>query len=250
LPTAILSGDAEICEGKTADIAVNLTGTAPWDISYTDGTNTFSETTSDNPYIFTVSDAGTYALTALSDANCTGTDFSGTANIAINALPSVFIGNDTTILTSDTLILDAGAGFSSYLWSDNSTEQTLTIYGNILGAGNYDFSVTVEDANTCENSDTINVSIEDPLSVNLNGKNSVLIYPNPTNGIFYIKSINPKNVSSVSITTIEGKIIKEVKPNSENTEINLQDFPSGIYFIRIKNNKNELFYFKIMKQSL
>ena len=250
LPTAILSGDTQICENETADITINLTGTAPWNISYTDGTNTFSETTSDNPYIFTVSDAGTYALTALSDANCTGTDFSGTANIAINALPSVFIGNDTTILTSDTLILDAGAGFSSYLWSDNSTEQTLTIYGNILGAGNYDFSVTVEDANTCENSDTINVSIEDPLSVNLNGKNSVLIYPNPTNGIFYIKSINPKNVSSVSITTIEGKIIKEVKPNSENTEINLQDFPSGIYFIRIKNNKNELFYFKIMKQSL
>ena len=248
LPAATLSGDAEICENETADITINLTGTAPWNISYTDGTNTFSETTSDNPYIFTVSDAGTYALTALSDANCTGSYFSGTANITVNALPTVFIGNDTTILTSDTLILDAGAGFSSYIWNDNSTEQTLTIYGSILGAGNYDFSVTVEDAHTCENSDTINVSIENPLSVNLNGKNSILIYPNPTNGIFFIKGINPDNINSVSITTIEGKIIKEVKPNSENTEINLQNFPSGIYFVRIRNKKNERFYFKILKQ--
>ncbi|MCD6556180.1 MAG: C10 family peptidase, partial [Bacteroidales bacterium] len=66
LPTATLSGDATICEGETADLTFNFTGSSPWDVDYTDGINSYNFTTSDNPYTLTVSDAGTYALTAIS----------------------------------------------------------------------------------------------------------------------------------------------------------------------------------------
>jgi len=247
LPTATLSGDATICEGETADLTFNFTGSSPWNVNYTDGTNSYNFTTSDNPYTLTVSDAGTYALTAISDVNCTGTDISGTASVVVNDLPEVFLGNDTTITTNDTLILDAGEGFSSYLWNDNTTEQTLTVNGTDLGQGNYDFSVEVEDVNTCSNSDTINVSVESGSSVNEIGTENISVYPNPTKGIFFIKGFNTENIKKISICNANGKIIQELKPNSENQEINLQHAASGIYFIRI-TNRNGTLYFKILKQ--
>ncbi|MCD4791677.1 MAG: C10 family peptidase, partial [Bacteroidales bacterium] len=102
LPTAILSGGETICSGETTDITVNLTGTAPWDITYTDGTNTFNETTSDNPFVFAVSESGTYEITALSDVNCTGSDFSGEATVIVNDLPTAILSGGETICSGET----------------------------------------------------------------------------------------------------------------------------------------------------
>ncbi|MCF6184508.1 MAG: T9SS type A sorting domain-containing protein, partial [Bacteroidales bacterium] len=204
-------------------------------------------TTSDNPYIFVVSDAGTYQITALSDANCTGTDFSGTATVNINTLPEINLGNDTTITVNDTLLLDAGAGFVSYLWNDGSSEQTLLLEGSNLGAGNYEFWVKVEDNNTCENSDTINVNIENEVSVNLIKGQKIKIYPNPSKDIFFLEVDNSESILKICISDINGKIIQEIKPVSEPIKINLQNNPAGIYFVRIIRNTGNK-YIKILKQ--
>ena len=52
----------------------------------------------------------------------------------------------------DTVILDAQPGFTSYTWSDGTTNQTNTItdFGEV--------SVTIVDTNTCVLQDTINFS--------------------------------------------------------------------------------------------
>jgi len=42
---------------------------------------------------------------------------------------SVSLMNDTTICPEDNILLDPGAGYTSYLWSDGSTSQTLTTSG-------------------------------------------------------------------------------------------------------------------------
>jgi hypothetical protein len=65
--------------------------------------------------------------------------------------PVVDLGNDTSICQGSTLTLDAGAGDYSYLWSDNSTGQTL----DVTTTG--DYSVTVTDAAGCQGQDAIYV---------------------------------------------------------------------------------------------
>ncbi len=40
---------------------------------------------------------------------------------------TVDLGNDTTICQGQSVTLDAGPGFGNYVWSDNSTNQTLTV---------------------------------------------------------------------------------------------------------------------------
>lgn len=76
---------------------------------------------------------------------------------------------------------------------------------------------------------------------------SVSVYPNPTTGIFTISNSNGK-VVNYSVTTIEGKIIKQLS-NVSSTIINvdLSNENNGIYFLSV-NGENTNSVFKIVKQ--
>ncbi|MEI7725563.1 MAG: NHL repeat-containing protein, partial [Bacteroidota bacterium] len=149
LPTAnISSGNAAICAGNSTNIIVDLTGTSPWNFTYTmNGLNpvTINGVTS-SPYVLTVSQAGTYQITDLSDAGCIGTNLTGVATITVNPLPLVSLGPPASICPGDSMVISPGTGFFHYFWSDSTTSPTLTVYS----AGNY--SVTVTDFNGCKNS--------------------------------------------------------------------------------------------------
>ena len=80
-PTAALSGNAQVCEAdETASLTVTLTGTAPWDLAYTNGTDQFQTTIPTSPHTLNVTGAGTYSLVSVNDANCAGT-VEGTAEV-------------------------------------------------------------------------------------------------------------------------------------------------------------------------
>jgi hypothetical protein len=76
-----------------------------------------------------------------SPQNCVATD---TVNVVINPNPVVNLGPDTAYCTG--AALDAGSGYT-YLWTDNSTNQTL----NVALTGNYGVQIT--DANSCTDAD-------------------------------------------------------------------------------------------------
>ncbi len=85
VPTAILSGGSTIVPGYTGYITFNFTGNAPFSVTYSDGTNSFTETgITDNPYYHPVTptDTTTYTITSFSDAGCTGTT-SGSAIVYV-----------------------------------------------------------------------------------------------------------------------------------------------------------------------
>lgn len=90
---SINSGDASICEGQSADILIKLTGTSPWNLTYTvNGQNpAVINNITTNPYHLVVSQPGTYVVTALSDATMPGTCFSGSATVTINPPPTAEI---------------------------------------------------------------------------------------------------------------------------------------------------------------
>lgn len=68
------------------------------------------------------------------------------------------LGNEITI-SSLPFVIDAGSGFESYLWHDNSTSQTFTIEEtNITGTGLY--SVTVTNDLGCEGNDSRRVNVD------------------------------------------------------------------------------------------
>lgn len=100
LPTATLAGTTTVCAGESATLAVHLTGTAPWTLSYqpeggsaTTLTVTAAQLTAEGNYLLTVQPTATttYRLTAVSDANCTGLVPTGNATVTVNTPPVVTV---------------------------------------------------------------------------------------------------------------------------------------------------------------
>ncbi len=71
----------------------------------------------------------------------------------------VQLGNDTAIYTDQSVVLDAGAGFVTYDWSNDSVNQTITVNGADLGPGSYSYEVNVSTAIGCIITDSIDVLI-------------------------------------------------------------------------------------------
>lgn len=82
-------------------------------------------------------------------------------------LNPVDLGNDKELCANNTLTLNAGSGFISYLWDDSSTDSTRIV--NSSGT----YFVTVMDINNCQSSDTINVMFHPLPTVNAGSDTSI-----------------------------------------------------------------------------
>lgn len=77
-------------------------------------------------------------------------------------------------------------------------------------------------------------------------ENNIIIYPNPTNDIFTIRfSNNGLSNSEFIITDQIGRVLKGGKIQNNLTEIDISNFETGIYFLRIGSQFNQIF--KIIK---
>ncbi|MBK8146429.1 MAG: gliding motility-associated C-terminal domain-containing protein [Bacteroidetes bacterium] len=91
---------------------------------------------------------GVYTVTCTSNLGCTAT---ATYNYVAPPTPVVNITSTGVLCSGNTVTLDAGPGFATYLWDDASTGQTRVVNA----AGTY--YVTVTNAQGCIGSDTIDV---------------------------------------------------------------------------------------------
>lgn len=111
-PEAELSGTQTICAGESAELVVELTGLAPWKITYTDGSTQFElANIKESPYTIEVSPniTKTYTLVSVQDAYGTSGTVSGSADITVYPLPvggkvsgnnaSINLGESTGTLT-------------------------------------------------------------------------------------------------------------------------------------------------------
>ncbi len=76
----------------------------------------------------------------------------------------------------------------------------------------------------------------------------VLIYPNPTNGLFTISLTNQLGAINYTITTLEGRLVKQANNvNSNNIDIDLTNESKGVYLLKInESNLNKVY--KIVRQ--
>ncbi|GAB4324706.1 MAG: hypothetical protein Kow00127_17400 [Bacteroidales bacterium] len=140
LPEVDLGGDsAVICEDDT--LILNA-GSGYLQYFWQDGT-------ADSTY--TVTQEGLYFVTVMGPGGCTTTDSIYVYQIEL----AVDLGPDTSICVGDTVVFNAGPGYASYLWSNGSTNQSITA----TQTGTYWVQVGV---GGCTAIDSVYLFVDDP----------------------------------------------------------------------------------------
>lgn len=151
IPTVNLAAsDTNLCEKNCIDFTdISTNNPTAWQWTF-NGANITSSTLQ-NPKGICYNTNGNYDVTLIA-CNSAGCDTLTINNfIIVDAIPTINLGNDTLICNGDSMLLDAGAGFASYLWSNNSTTQTITV----ASPGVYTVQIT---SATCVATDTVIVN--------------------------------------------------------------------------------------------
>jgi len=176
----------------------------------------------------TSNNSATFTLT-----NAEGCDSIVTLDLTINIV-------DISVLNTS-LTLTANETGASYQWLDCDNN-----YAAISGETNQEFTATVNGSyavevtvNNC--TDTSACQIISDVSINEETKASIVVYPNPTNGLIQIESAS--SITEVKIFNLQGALVYETNKST----LHLEGLNDGLYLIRV-TTQNGSFERKIIKK--
>lgn len=84
--------------------------------------------------------------------------------------------------------------------------------------------------------------------IDLNQGFTILVYPNPTSEFIYIESSRLVKDYHLEIYDTDGRLVIRKRMNELSTSINISQYPTAIYFLRILDaNQNKVKVSKIIK---
>ena len=150
------------------------------------------------------------------------------AQVTVNALPTVDLGADIVLQQGQEATLGAAAPGLNYQWSNGATSATIVV--NSMGM----YSVTVTSPAGCTASDTVLVTIivatTDP-----NEPVSLSIVPNPTSGLVSITCAG-SSTTAVQVLDHSGRTVTTDNvflKDGATRILNIGQLPPGTYFIKI-----------------
>jgi PKD repeat protein len=215
-----ISTNSPICVGSPINLSTPTVAGALYAWS---GPNGFTSSIQ-NPILTPSSNAmsGNYTL-SVTAGGCTSAI--GNTTVVVNALPVVSLGADVLQINPGASI-DAGAGFSSYLWSTGATTQS------IIASTNGIYICTVTNAAGCLAIDSIAVTYT--LDLKTQEQFNVSLYPNPNDGIFNLAFESSKTVI-IEIYDAQGKLVFSKKSSSKIVPVDISNEPNGTYNLKIKS---------------
>ncbi len=140
------------------------------------------------------------------------------------------------------------------LFGQQGTEATGGDASGIGGAASYTIGQT--DYITATGSGgVITQGIQQPYEIfNITGIDDIgieltaSVYPNPATDFILLKIVNSKSeIFTFSLFDIQGKLLLNKKIETDETPVSMDKLASGIYFINVFRNNNEVKTFKIIK---
>jgi subtilisin-like proprotein convertase family protein len=193
----------------------------------------------------------TYTYSAVDSFGCT---FDTNVYVRVNPIPHANFPRDTILCGNQGIILQADSNLKTFLWSTNSSLESIYIDSTGVGFGNKVISLNMIDTNNCSNSDTILIQFTDCSGINTTGKDiKIKAYPNPSNGVLVLSGKNIENNanSKFQIFDASGKLIQQksilIKNGEINEYIDIKDVNKGIYYLVIKLDR-QVKTIKILKQ--
>lgn len=153
---AVTTGSDTICSGSSSVLTASGASTYVWSSGGTNATETVSPAAT-----------STYTVTGTDANGCTGT---GTFTVVVNPLPTISVSGNTTLCTGDNTTLTASGG-TSYVWNTSATTTTISV----TPATTTSYTVIGTDANGCQNTGTVTVTVNAPPVAGITGNTTTCI---------------------------------------------------------------------------
>jgi predicted transcriptional regulator len=229
LPIISMSNDTSICIGDSISLnAISTTSNYLWSTNQTSSRITVSPLNSTY-----------YTITSFNGASCFVKD---SIYVTVNNPTPTFIGTDVLLdpTTIPSKTYDAGMGYTSYLWNNSSTNQTITVSYDPLKAGKKDtISVIATNVFGCPSKDSgiVTYDINTGITTERIGA-SIIIYPNPVvDELIIVFGEAFKSNRTIEIFDLTGKRVFQkntVAGNSrEQLSLGNEQLKGGLYTIRV-----------------
>lgn len=152
-PTATITGGGIFCPQEMGNVAVVLTGNAPWTLAYAINGEVFGPVTTTSSVYTLYSDiSGDYTLLNVQDAYCEGS-VSGTANVQFHTQVQSWISAGGTICPGESFPLSAtaveGVPPYSYQWFNTADDTWVQFGDSITVSGSEDAEIYVVVTDQC-----------------------------------------------------------------------------------------------------
>lgn len=226
-----VNGSPDVSLGTFAAVCAN-TGPVALNSGLPSGGTYSGNAVGGTTFYTAIAGAGTHPIvyTYIDSNTCAGRD---TQSIVVHAIPVVSLGTDTTICQNESIQLDAGSGFASYLWNTGQNTQVITVDTTGRGTGLFSFRVSVSSNFACIGKDTIEVTLDicvglDPVK---NGPESFVLYPNPFSSTF---TVDAEESLSLYVYDQSGRVLEAIE-NKTGVIRAGKELANGLYLVEIRS---------------
>ncbi|MBN8691724.1 MAG: T9SS type A sorting domain-containing protein [Bacteroidetes bacterium] len=202
-PTIVITPSASaLCSGQSATLTASGAGSYTWS---TGGTN--------SAIVVSPTSTATYSVTGM-NSNCYS---DRTVTVTVTPTPTINITPSTSTLCSGQSATLTASGASSYAWSTGGTNSGIVVSPTLTTT----YSVTGTTSG-CSSSNTFTVQVSICNSVHeLEFKNSVIVYPNPTSGTVLVNSNT--EIERIELINMLGQRIEEFEMTSNKLSIHIAE---------------------------
>lgn len=223
-----------VCYGGSSILTAGGADTYEWTGSVTD-----------NPYTVTPNATSTYNVTGTDGAGCTAT---ASVSVTVNPLPTVTVNFPPEVATvcKDSLVALSGGSPAGGVWSGTGVTGS-DFLANTTGA--FTITYTYTDANTCSNSATGTITVENCTSISEFSNNTMLVYPNPSSDAITISFDNvDASRIEISLFDLSGRLVSNevLNLNGLSVKVPVNQLPAGIYTLKV-NAGSDVFFTKITR---
>lgn len=181
-----------------------------------------------------------------------GCDSIITTTLTINPIPNVNISlfnPDTLCFNASSVILPTGTPSGGNY--TGAGVAGINFDPAIAGIGIHNIIYTYTDTNSCVNRDTTIITIDACTGINNSTSDfGILIYPNPSTGLFTIEKPNNLNKEvQIRVLDATSKLIVEntISLGKQKIEVDITTYSSGIYYLQLQVEE-EVFVKQILKK--